>query len=305
MLLGLATIVYLAGDPKSRKWFTRKEPYYCALIALIIFIPVIYWNATHDWASFLFQTSRRLHDYYSFSFHELVGLVLIYLTPTGVMSAWMLFSSKYSKKFIPVRTKYFFQVYVSVPLIIFSLFSLFHGIKINWIGPVFLAILPWLAILVADNQQIMGITFRKGWAISFVVMLLIYSSIIYCILSNKPKINDYLFKNLVPWENFTWEIYNIAQQLEGKTHNAPIILPLDSYHIASEYAFYQQKYFKQGKVNTSYKVIGSHVFDLNSLMYKYWGSIDEIKGKILILISPKITTFSYSQITKKLYPYLI
>ncbi|KTD06165.1 dolichyl-phosphate mannosyltransferase [Legionella gratiana] len=303
VLLGLSTIIYLIGDPASRKWFLRKEPYCCALIAFIIFIPVIYWNATHDWASFLFQSSRRFHDYYSFSFHELIGLVLVFLTPTGILGAWILFSQNYSKKFIAIKTKYFFQIYVIVPLLFFSLFSLFHGIRVNWIGPIFLAIIPWFALLITDNQQIIGVTFRKGWAITSVIIVFIYSSIIYCILSDKPeKMSHFLFEKVIPWNNFTREVYNIAQQLENKTHNTPIILPLDTYNIASELAFYQKKYFKQGQINTPYKVIGSHVFGLNSLMYKYWGNMEEIKGKTLILVSPKISFFSYPLVKQKIVP---
>ncbi|KTC88510.1 dolichyl-phosphate mannosyltransferase [Legionella cincinnatiensis] len=300
VLLGLSTITYLIYDPESRRWFLRKEPYCCALIAFIIFMPVIYWNATHDWASFLFQSSRRFHDYYAFSFHKLIALVLAFLTPTGIFGAWLLFSQKYSKKFIAIKTKYFFQIYIVVPLLFFSLFSLFHGIKMNWIGPIFLAIIPWLALLIADNQHILGMTFRKSWAITSVITVFIYSSIIYCILSDKPeKINHYFFEKLIPWDNLTWEIHHIAQQLEDKTHNAPIILPLDTYNIASELAFYQKKYFEEGQINTSYEVIGWHVFGLNSLMYQYWGNIEKANGKILILVSPKISFFSHPQVKQK------
>lgn len=52
VILGLPTIVYLLWCRDSKKWFLRREPYCCALIALILFSPVIYWNAIHHWASF-------------------------------------------------------------------------------------------------------------------------------------------------------------------------------------------------------------------------------------------------------------
>ncbi|QEY50827.1 glycosyltransferase family 39 protein [Legionella longbeachae] len=300
VLLGLSTLIYLILDPASRKWFLRKEPYCCALIALIIFIPVIYWNATHDWASFLFQSSRRFHEYYSFSFHKLIGLIVAFLTPAGIFGAWLLFSNEYSKKLITFKTKYFLQIYIAVPLLFFSFFSLFHLIKMNWIGPIFLAIIPWLALLIADKQQILGITFRKSWAITSIITFVIYSSIIYCILSDKPeKINHYFFEKLIPWDNLTLEINNIAQQLEDKNHNVPIILPLDTYNIASELAFYQKKYVEEGQIQASYKVTGWHIFGLNSLMYQYWGSMEEVKGKTLILISSKISFFSHPQVKKK------
>lgn len=302
VLVGVSTIVYLILDPASRKWFRKKEPYICALFALLLFTPVIYWNATHDWVSFLFQTSRRFHDHYRFTLHELIGLAIIYLTPTGILGAWMLFSSKYHLENIPDKTTYFLRIYTAVPFLFFALFSLCHGIRINWIGPICLAIIPWLAVLLANNQQIIGITFRKGWAISFAVMLCIYTAIIGYILVDKKSVSNSVFKPIILWDSFAQKTHNIAQDIYIKNHRKPIIVPLDSYHMASEYTFYQEKALKQGLINTSFSAVGSHVFDFNSLMYQYWGGIDDIKDSILLLVSLKKDVFSYSQIKEKIIP---
>lgn len=292
VILGLPTIVYLLWCRDSKKWFLRREPYCCALIALILFSPVIYWNAIHHWASFLFQSTRRFSESFIFSFHELIGLVLIYLTPTGILGVWFLFSKQHPKSFIPIKTKYFFQIYSIVPILFFSIFSLFHGIRVNWIGPIFLSLIPWLAILIANNQRMVGMTFRRGWAITSLIIFFIYSFLVYNILLDKPeKISHRLFGKLIHWDNFVLQIHNIAQ-LESENYTNPIILPLDTYNIASEFAFYQKKYLDQGQINTRYKVMGSHVFGLNSLMYKYWGNINEILGKNLILIAQNKTIFS-------------
>lgn len=39
---------------KDRKWLTTKWPYITGIIALIVFSPYIFWNATHDWATIEF-----------------------------------------------------------------------------------------------------------------------------------------------------------------------------------------------------------------------------------------------------------
>ncbi len=96
-----------------------KEPYLCALISLVLFFPVIYWNATHHWASFLFQSSRRLQEHYSFSFHLLIGLLLIFLTPVGVFGGWLLFTKEQTKNLVATKTKHFLQIYTTVPLFFF------------------------------------------------------------------------------------------------------------------------------------------------------------------------------------------
>lgn len=86
-LLGPATLVLLLLDSRSRRWLWRPEPYGALLIAILLFSPVIVWNATHGWASFVFQGPRRLQGPLEFSLHELLGAALVLLTPVGLMAA--------------------------------------------------------------------------------------------------------------------------------------------------------------------------------------------------------------------------
>jgi 4-amino-4-deoxy-L-arabinose transferase-like glycosyltransferase len=68
LLLSKYTGVFLLGgvglwllmSPKMRHWLTRPEPYLAAMIALVLFSPVIQWNADHHWASFAKQFGRAL-----------------------------------------------------------------------------------------------------------------------------------------------------------------------------------------------------------------------------------------------------
>ena len=48
----------LALDKGHRVWLRRPHPYLAILAALLVFSPVIAWNAAHDWASFAFQGAR-------------------------------------------------------------------------------------------------------------------------------------------------------------------------------------------------------------------------------------------------------
>jgi 4-amino-4-deoxy-L-arabinose transferase-like glycosyltransferase len=58
LLLGIAA--WLLVSPEARIWLTRREPYIGGAIALILFSPVIFWNAQHHWASFAKQFGRAL-----------------------------------------------------------------------------------------------------------------------------------------------------------------------------------------------------------------------------------------------------
>ena len=58
--LGLGALLFLATCPGRRHRLRRPGPYLAAAIALAIFLPVVIWNAQHDWASFRYQAGRGL-----------------------------------------------------------------------------------------------------------------------------------------------------------------------------------------------------------------------------------------------------
>ena len=80
ILLVPATLIYLLLNKSILKVLRSPSPYIASLIALIIFSPVIYWNAKHDWASFIFQSTRRFNEGFEFSLHEIIGLLILFLT---------------------------------------------------------------------------------------------------------------------------------------------------------------------------------------------------------------------------------
>jgi hypothetical protein len=53
---GLSAFVVLARG--GRRWLKDPAPYAAAALALAMAIPVLVWNAEHDWASFVFQGAR-------------------------------------------------------------------------------------------------------------------------------------------------------------------------------------------------------------------------------------------------------
>ena len=59
-LVGLSVFVGMLAIPELRQRLREPGPYVATAAALLIFSPVIIWNATHDWASFAFQLSHGL-----------------------------------------------------------------------------------------------------------------------------------------------------------------------------------------------------------------------------------------------------
>ncbi len=284
VLTGCSALCYLVMVPHARTWFLRKEPYLCLLITALLFTPVIYWNATHNWASFAFQSTRRLEEDTSFTFHQLLGLFVVFLTPLGVSGFLSLFRTNTPERgLFDINTRRFLQLYTLVPLAVFSVFSFRHEIKFNWIGPSLLGIIPWLAILIDRNTQPW---LRRGWVATSAFLLLIYSAMLFCIVSGKPaRINQELFIKYIAWSDLTRQVHTIASEIEASTKSTPLIVAMDPYNIASELAFYQADFLAHGTISTAYKVIGSDLFGNESLMYRYWSKGVPVDGKTLILVN--------------------
>lgn len=51
LMLLPCVVLWLAGSPRLRHWLRRREPYEALLIGLLIFSPVLVWNARHGWLS--------------------------------------------------------------------------------------------------------------------------------------------------------------------------------------------------------------------------------------------------------------
>ncbi|MDP1583151.1 MAG: glycosyltransferase family 39 protein [Bradyrhizobium sp.] len=85
--------------PKWRgRWLASPYPWAAALIAVVVFSPVLIWNFQHDWASFRFQlvratanhqlSLRTVGDYIGLQF-GLVGFILLPVVLSGVaLTAW-------------------------------------------------------------------------------------------------------------------------------------------------------------------------------------------------------------------------
>jgi 4-amino-4-deoxy-L-arabinose transferase-like glycosyltransferase len=98
MMLLPAVAAFLLVPRWRRRWLLSPYPWAAALIALALFLPVLIWNAGHDWASFRFQlvratanhelSLRTVGDFIGLQF-GLVGFVLLPVVLSGLaLTAW-------------------------------------------------------------------------------------------------------------------------------------------------------------------------------------------------------------------------
>ena len=58
VMLVPAVLAFMLVPGWRRRWLASPYPWFAALIAVAVFLPVLIWNAGHDWASFRFQLVR-------------------------------------------------------------------------------------------------------------------------------------------------------------------------------------------------------------------------------------------------------
>lgn len=84
------TGLFLLTNQRARQ--SLRRPYISALVAALVFSPVLLWNAQYDWISFRFQGARGgHHGLHLVPFLENIGGQLGYLLPwIGIPLAWVL-----------------------------------------------------------------------------------------------------------------------------------------------------------------------------------------------------------------------
>jgi Dolichyl-phosphate-mannose-protein mannosyltransferase len=60
VLIPLGTALYVVLHRPMRRWLLRPGPYVAFGLGMVVFSPVLFWNASHGWASFLFQGGRAV-----------------------------------------------------------------------------------------------------------------------------------------------------------------------------------------------------------------------------------------------------
>lgn len=303
-LLGTAMVLFLLIDRPSRKWFTRPEPYVAVVIALLLFSPVVIWNFQHDWASFTFQSQGRLASKFSFSLPRFLGNVIVFLTPTGVLSVFAIALSR--KPFLAnmasfsqspinqLRRNYFLLTWLALfPVAVFATISLFRASKLNWTGPCWLALVPLMALLLTPKSGATSTRLltwcHRAWLPTLVIFLLFYGASLHWLSLGLPGAGYPKNMHLIGWRTLGGEMERLVTQLEQETGDKILVVGMDRNKIASGLAFYRTQYIE----SIDHKILhapaletaSEHLFASVGLMYEFWFPLAQQHGKTMLLVS--------------------
>jgi 4-amino-4-deoxy-L-arabinose transferase and related glycosyltransferases of PMT family len=315
-LVGAAFVLFVLFDRPARQWLSRPQPYVALLVALVLMSPVVIWNWQHDWISFAFQSQDRLASKFSFSLPRLIGNILIFLTPTGLLSVIALlvyrkqidFSASAAGMPDARRRSRLFLIWLALfPLAVFAAASLTRASKLNWTGPLWLALIPLLACLIspaaASNLPKLADWSRRAWPATLVICLLLYGASLHWLSLGLPGTGYPKNLHLIGWRDFGREVELLVQQARRETGQDVLVVGMDRNRIASGLAFYRTQYLDaaggDGGHPPAFETASEHLFGGVGLMYRLWFPIDRQTGKTLLLVADNAASLSSERVLSR------
>jgi 4-amino-4-deoxy-L-arabinose transferase-like glycosyltransferase len=167
--------VYLVTQADQRRWLRRPEPYIAVVLAVLVFSPVLIWNAEHNWVSFIFQARRTLPIYGPpiWAPLELLGGEALFLLPhlwlglvvalaAAVRGGW-----RNSKSWM-------MACFALPPILFFACVSVWTPhVLYHWASPGYLMAMPLLGSMLGSAQPIWRERAMRAaaWTAAFVLLV--------------------------------------------------------------------------------------------------------------------------------------
>ncbi len=164
----------------NRKWLLAKETWIALLMAVMLFMPVIFWNYNNNYISFTFHESRvgmtdsGIQPQYFLT--EIAGQVF-YNNPVNIILIILAFIALLRGKEILEKPYRRLILWMSLPLwIVFVSFSLFRSTLPHWTGPAYIGFIliaaSWLATPSTKEKRLRLIPWPAAVALVFILAVI-------------------------------------------------------------------------------------------------------------------------------------
>lgn len=232
----------------DRYLFKNYKVYVAGMLALLLYMPHLYWQYQHDWVSFryhLFESNVNPYKV-NYSLVYLGGQVLL----AGPLAGFILLPAAFLYK--PERRVEWAMYFTMAGTYLFFLLSSFRGkVEANW---PFHALVPVIVLsfaYLAENDTWRRLLFRL---LPATLLLVMFARIVMVadILPFKP-----VKKQFHAWKEW-------PQQMKEKTNGLPVVFN-SSYQLASQYQFhtgqiaYSLNYYKSRKNQFNYIPVDNYI----------------------------------------------
>jgi hypothetical protein len=183
IFLPAGLVVYILITPKSRGLLLKPGPYLATIIGSAMFAPVLWWNAKHGWASFVFQGGRAVANagfnplalfgsfagsaLYLFPWIWIAMLIGLYQT----VRRWLRHETSDSERLLMSQSM--------TPLILFSMVASVRPILPHWTLVAYLSVYPLLGRLWAERLDLAPVKFRRKLIVAGAVPVAVASLMVF------------------------------------------------------------------------------------------------------------------------------
>ena len=263
-LLAPQILLALLLDPRGRRLLRTAWPYAGLVLALAMFVPVLVWNANHDWASFGFQFTRRgagLATPSVMRFLRFVGLQCLLITPI-LLGTLVWASATAARRDANLRIC---AIFALPALAIFIVVAPFTWVKGNWPAPAY----PSALLAAAALLWPAGGTGRRiqiaGASMAAFVTLYLHAGILLPWLPFPAR-----DVTTVGWEALATRVDVERHRIEGESFVVGC-----GYKVASELAFY---------LHDQPQTVSSNAFLHPGLPYDDWFDKAALAGRDGIVV---------------------
>jgi 4-amino-4-deoxy-L-arabinose transferase-like glycosyltransferase len=229
LLSKYSAVLVLAGafaalltQPAHRHWLARPQPYLAAALALLVFSPVLVWNAGHAWASFAFQGDRaaaaRFQPFGPIRVFAGEALFLLPWIWLGLMAVWLR-----GLRAGPAQWQsWLLCCLASGPILLFAVVSLWsRNVLFHWASPGYLFLFPLLGAAMARWPRHRAVWWAKATAILVCAGLLVVAGEIR--LGWLARLDPRL--QAAELQAVDWTPLRATLAARGLLHAAPIAAP--------------------------------------------------------------------------------
>jgi dolichol-phosphate mannosyltransferase len=266
-----AVFLYLLCSRRDRHWLASPWPYLAGVCSLVVFSPVIYWNWTHDWVSFRFQSTARFQAAHTIqlsaglqSMGEQWLFTLPCTLPLAVFAVRRTFGSTLQAE------RFLFWSFAPMALFFFLL-GWTPSWHVLWSLPAFLSLTVLMAGTLAHSSNWIVSLFRARWRwlagleAGFAILIVLHA---VCILPGMPRLRE-----TYGWQEAAAQARVLRDSLpEGSFYLAVGGRP---YPPASQLAFH---------LNTPDQVYGENLIGREALQYRFWADPGRFAGKDAVVV---------------------
>ena len=181
VFLPLGAVVFILAEPTARRAILKPGPYLALAVGLLVFSPVIAWNASHGWASFAFQGGRAMakFQFRPDTLAAAIGGQAAYLFPWIWFALVILLGRLVWKFYRGASVAERFLVCQAVaPLAAFTAVACLRPVLPHWTLVGYLSLFPLLGRTWLERFQANPIRMRRLLTIAALVPIAIASSLV-------------------------------------------------------------------------------------------------------------------------------